>query len=167
MWVVGFVSSLAYVVIFFQNKFYADACMNVYYVLMSVYGFYVWKFSPRAQATELSVTHIRRRLGLILLSIALVVFLLIYFVLISYTDSPMPIGDAFTTALSIVGTWMLARKYLEHWLLWIVINFVSAGLYFYKSMDPTAVLYLIYGILSVYGYFSWRKTVAEVTMLPH
>lgn len=158
MWLVGFVGSLAYVVIFYQNKFYADMSMNAYYVLMSVYGFYAWKFGKKAQGGKLPVSRVRRRQLVILLLITLALFFAICYVLSSYTDSPVPLGDALTTALSVVATWMLARKMLEHWLLWIFINFASAALYFYKDMYPTAALFVVYGALSVYGYFSWRKT---------
>ncbi len=161
MWVVGFVSSLAYVVIFYQNKFYADMCMNAYYVAMSVYGFYAWRFGKKAQSGGLSVSRVTLWQSALLTLVAAVLFFAIFHALKGYTDSPVPLGDALTTALSIVATWMLARKILEHWLLWIFINFFSAALYFYKDMYPTAALFVVYGVLSVYGYFRWRKTVSK------
>jgi len=79
------------------------------------------------------------------------------FVLKNYTDSPVPIGDAFTTALGVTATWMLARKYLEQWLLWIVANAVSLGLYMYKDLYPTAVLFFVYLILAFVGYYNWKR----------
>jgi len=161
MWVVGFISSLVYVAIFFQHKFYADMGMNVYYVLMSVYGFYAWKFGGKTESKELPISRASRGQWLLLTPIAAVLFFAIFYVLTSYTDSPIPLGDSLTTALSVVATWLLARKILEHWLLWIFINFASAGLYFYKDMYPTAALFAVYGALSVYGYFRWKKTMSK------
>jgi nicotinamide mononucleotide transporter len=165
MWVVGFVGSLAYVFIFYQNKFYADMCMNAYYVAMSVYGFYAWRFSKKSkEGMGLPVTRATLRQAAILTPIAAALFLAIAYVLKNYTDSPLPLGDALTTALSVVATWMLARKMVEHWLLWIFINLASAALYLYKGMYPTAALFALYGALSVYGYFRWRKTMDNSTM---
>ncbi|MDR1225790.1 MAG: nicotinamide riboside transporter PnuC [Prevotellaceae bacterium] len=161
MWIVGFISSLAYVIIFYQNKFYADMCMNAYYVLMSVYGFYAWKFGGKQERQGLTVSHVRLKHIAMLTPTAAILFLGIFYALKNHTDSPVPLGDALTTALSVVATWMLARKILEHWLLWIFINVASAALYFYKDMYPTAALFFVYGTLSVYGYFKWRKTIAK------
>ena len=84
-------------------------------------------------------------------------FALIAWVLIRFTDSPVPLGDAFTTALSIVAMWMLAQKYIEQWWFWLIVNAVSATLYFWKGMTPTAVTYVVYSIVPVFGYRQWQK----------
>ena len=157
MWVVGFVGSLAYVFIFYRYKFYADMGMNVYYVVMSVYGFYAWRWGGKGERKELPVSRAKLWLVVVLTFVAAALFFAIFYVLKNHTDSPVPLGDALTTALSIVATWMLARKILEHWLLWIFINFASSALYLYKDMYPTAALFVVYGALSVYGYFRWKK----------
>jgi nicotinamide mononucleotide transporter len=78
-------------------------------------------------------------------------------VLVYLTDSDVPWGDGFTTAASIVATWMLARKILEHWLLWIVVDFVAAALYYYKGLYPSCLLYVIYALIAITGYFQWKK----------
>jgi nicotinamide mononucleotide transporter len=82
----------------------------------------------------------------------------IWFILKAFTDSTVPLGDAFTTALAVVATWMLARKYIEHWYLWVLANTVSVALYLYKGLYPTVVLYLVYAGMAVYGYLEWRKS---------
>ena len=87
--------------------------------------------------------------------------LVIVYVLKSFTDSDVPWGDGFTTAGSIVATWLLARKILEHWLLWIVIDGVAAGLYFYKGLYPSFLLYVIYALIAVLGYLQWKKSLFE------
>ncbi len=161
MWIVGLISSLAYVFIFYQNKFYAETGMYIYYVIISVYGFYAWKFGGKGQSHELPVSRTGGVQALVLAAVTIALFFVIYLLLNNYTDSPVPIGDAFTTSLSIVATWMLARKMLEHWLIWIVVNVASAGLYFYKDMRLTAALFVVYGVLSVYGYFRWKRSMSR------
>jgi nicotinamide mononucleotide transporter len=91
----------------------------------------------------------------------ILVMLGIVSVLKSFTDSDVPWGDGFTTAGSIMATWMLARKVLEHWLVWIVVDSVAAGLYFYKGLYPSFTLYLIYTFIAVIGYFQWRKSLTD------
>ena len=86
-----------------------------------------------------------------------VLWLGIAYVLDNYTDSNVPWGDAFTTAGSIVATWMLARKILEHWLLWIIVDTVAAALYLYKHMYPTFFLYMVFTIIAVVGFYQWKK----------
>jgi nicotinamide mononucleotide transporter len=97
-----------------------------------------------------------KRVLLLLSLVALAVFLLIAFILIRFTDSNVPWLDSFTTALSIVGMWMLARKYVEQWWVWIVVDLVSAGLYIYKDLHFTAVLYFVYAIIAIFGYRKWK-----------
>jgi nicotinamide mononucleotide transporter len=82
-----------------------------------------------------------------------------WFVLTRLTDSPVPVRDSFITSLSIVATWMLARKIYEHWYLWIVVNFVSAILFLTRGLFPTFVLYIVYGIMSFAGLVAWKKTI--------
>lgn len=88
-------------------------------------------------------------------------FFIIEFILERFTDSPVPIGDAFTTALSITATWMLARKIIEHWWLWVVVDGVSLALYIYKGLYPTSVLFVFYTAMSVVGYYQWKKEMIE------
>lgn len=86
-----------------------------------------------------------------------VALLAIAWLLINCTDSDVPWWDAFTTALSVVGMWMLARKYLEQWWIWMVVDVVCVGLYIYKDLYFTAGLYALYAIISVFGWMNWRK----------
>jgi nicotinamide mononucleotide transporter len=96
--------------------------------------------------------------AMILLGIMLVLFFLIGYVLDHYTDSPLPYWDALTTAGSIVATWMLTRKILEHWIVWVFVDLVSMGLYLYRGLYPTAFLFLVYTIMAVVGYLEWRRS---------
>jgi len=87
----------------------------------------------------------------------LILFFLIWFLLKNYTDSPVPMADALATALSIVATWMLARKILEHWLVWIFVDAFSVGLFWYKDLLPTVILFVVYTIMAYIGYREWKR----------
>lgn len=160
LWPVGVIMPLVYIVIFYQSKFYADMGIYIYYFFVSIYGWYIWSKSLK-QTDEILISHLPRRYLVKLATIFLITFAVIAFVLIRFTDSPVPYGDSFTTSLSILAMWMLAHKYIEQWLLWIVVNIVSTGLYFWKGLDTTAVLFIVYSIIPVFGYFKWKKMMVE------
>lgn len=161
LWIFGFLCSSLYVVVFFQSKFYADMSLQFYYLGVSIFGWISWKTGKLENRKELPVKRTTPLSGAIILIIALVFYFLYYFILSEYTDSPLPKADAFTTALSIVATWMLARKMIEHWWLWIIVDSVSAGLYFYKALYPTAILFVIYTVMAVIGYRQWKKSLPK------
>ena len=161
LWIFGFLCSLLYVVVFFQSKFYADMSLQFYYLGVSIFGWISWKAGKPENRKELPVKRTTPLSGAIILIIALVFYFLYYFILSEYTDSPLPKADAFTTALSIVATWMLARKMIEHWWLWIIVDSVSAGLYFYKALYPTAILFVIYTVMAIIGYRQWTKSLPK------
>lgn len=161
LWIFGFLCSALYVVVFFQSKFYADMSLQFYYLGVSVFGWISWKAGKPENRKELPVKRTTPLSGAIILIIALVLYFLYYFILSEYTDSPLPKADSFTTALSIVATWMLARKMIEHWWLWIIVDSVSSGLYFYRALYPTAILFVIYTIMAIIGYLQWKKSLSK------
>ena len=159
LWPLGIITSAAYVIIFFTGKFYADMGLQLYYVLISIYGWYYWSGGgSRRERQEVPVVRINRRQTLLLFIVFIAIWAGIYFILDSYTDSPVPAGDSFTTALAIVATWMLTRKIIEQWFLWIIANVVSIGLYIYKGLYPTVILYAVYTAMAVYGYIEWNRS---------
>ena len=163
LWPFGILSSALFIFIFFNSKFYADMGLQVYYLGVSMYGWMYWTRGgvDRDEKSTLPVTRIDRRLVIILGVAGLVIMLGIVAVLKHLTDSDVPWGDGFTTAGSIVATWMLARKILEHWLVWVVVDSVAAGLYFYKGLYPSFLLYGIFTIIALIGFYKWRKSMAE------
>ena len=162
LWPLGIVTSAMYIWVFFTSKFYADMGLQTYYVLISVYGWYWWlKGGKKFNTDSLPVTKVSIKLSATLLLVFIALFGIIWFLLVNYTDSPVPVGDAFTTALSIVATWMLARKIIEHWILWVIADLVSMGLYIYKGLYPTVVLFAVYTAMAIIGYREWRKTLVE------
>ena len=158
LWFFGIVSSMFYVVVFFQTKFYADMSLQFYYVFISIYGWINWKGGNQADGEELPVGKTSMRLWLQLIAVTIVIYFIYYFVLIKFTDSTIPKADSLVGALSIVGTWMLARKLIENWLIWIIADGLCVGLYVYKGLFPTVILFVIYTIMSVDGYWQWKKT---------
>ena len=162
-WPVGLVSSCLYVYVFFFSKFYADMGLQVYYVVVSIYGWYFWLKGDKKQnketadKEELPVSYTPRKYWLWLALIAVGLFIILAFVLKRYTDSPIPLGDSLTTALSIIATWMLARKYIEQWLLWVFIDALSAVFYAVKDLWPTVILFAVYTVMAVWGYIRWEK----------
>ncbi|NPD92818.1 nicotinamide riboside transporter PnuC [Xylanibacter muris] len=165
MWVVGFLTSLVYVFVFFRSRIYADMWLNIYYVVISVYGFLQWTQNKRYVASEATsstykeivYSHLTSRILVTVLFSIAILFVLLYNVLHHFTDSPVPVGDAFTTAVGIVATWMLARRIIEHWILWIVVNGVSVCIYYQRGLYPTVFLYICYAILAVVGLYTWKN----------
>lgn len=158
-WLLGFITSALYIYVFFVSKFYADMGLQFYYVWISIYGWIIWTRGKQTNHGRevLPVTRLSKALLPVLALISLLLWAVIYYILKEFTDSPIPVGDAFTTALSIVATWMLARKILEHWLIWIVVDAVSLLLYLYKGLYPTSVMFVIYTLAAIWGFFEWKK----------
>lgn len=159
LWPFGLLSALFYIWIYYYSGFYADMSLQVYYVAVSIYGWHHWSAGRKGGngTGKLPVSRINLKTAIILATVFLVSWIGISFVLIRFTDSQVPVMDGLTTAGSIVATWMLARKILEHWILWIIIDSISLGLYFYKELYATVVLFAVYTIMAFIGYFAWKK----------
>ena len=143
---------------------YADFAINIYYLLAAAYGWLSWKYGRGGKedaASALSITHTPSRIYVPLCSAFVVTLVLIAWVLTEFTNSDVPWSDSFTTALSIVGIWMLARKYVEQWLVWIVVDVVCCGLYVYKELYFTAGLYGLYALIAIGGYKKWIRMMEE------
>jgi nicotinamide mononucleotide transporter len=158
LWPWGIITSCLYIYVFFRAKFYADMSLQFYYLGISAYGWYFWQRGAKKEEGKiLPIIRAKPKEWFIFILITILVTLISGYGLDHYTDSPLPYWDAFTTAGSIVATWMLARKYLEQWLFWIVIDAVSLGTYIYKELYPTVFLFSVYTGLAAFGYFQWRK----------
>jgi len=157
-WPTGLLTSALYVIVFSRARLYADMGLQVYYVGISLYGWYFWLRGKKpAQKKQVPVRAATKKLQLTLLLTSLILYVIILYILLNFTDSDVPYMDSLTTALSIVATWMLAKKYIGHWLIWIFVDVVSAGLYIYKGLWPTVILFIIYTIMAILGYLEWKK----------
>ncbi len=155
LWLTGIVMPAIYTVVFYKSGLYADFGIQVYYIVAALYGFLFWKFGKK-QDKPLPIVHTSVRQGVILFLITVLVFIPIYLILTKFTDSTVPFYDSATTALSIVALWMLAKKHVEQWFVWIAVDAVSSALYFYKGIYFTAILYAVYTVVAVYGYKKWN-----------
>jgi nicotinamide mononucleotide transporter len=191
LWPVGIITSAVYIWVFFTGKLYADMSLQGYYLFISCLGWYWWaqgsglpaEASAKAglrgkgvglreeerrrgvEKMELPVTRLEFRTGVILTFTFLLLFTLLLFLLGRFTDSPVPGWDSFITALSIIATWMLARKIYEHWFLWIVVNGAATILFLTRGLYPTVILYIVYGLMSFAGLVSWKKTLKPESKL--
>ena len=176
LWLAGIVMPAIDLFLYYKAGLYADFGMAVYYCLAGVYGFLAWKFfrkwgplgdsgtapgaapatvsttdSESAVAAEKPVTRFPLRLILPALAAVGLLWAGIWWILVSFTDSTVPVADAFTTALSIVALWALARKYAEQWLLWLVVDLVCCILYVRKGIPFKATIYGLYTLVAVLG----------------
>ena len=160
LWLVGFVMQALDIVLYYEKGLYADCGMEFYYIAMTLYGVWVWKYGKKRgqQAGEqLPVTHFKRELILPWSLGTLVIWAVLWYWLVQ-VGATVPVADAFTTALSFVGIWALARKYLEQWIIWIVVDVVTCALYFYKGIPFKASLYGVYVIIAIMGYLKWKRS---------
>ncbi|MCH2213827.1 MAG: nicotinamide riboside transporter PnuC [Flavobacteriales bacterium] len=156
-WPFGIVGSALSIWLFVDSKIYAEAILFSYYVLMGFYGWWNWKKSDDPSRTSLRIiTFSVWSHGLIAL-LGVLLTAVLFFTLKGLTDAEMPLLDSFTTVFSFIATWMVAKKILENWIYWIVLNFLTIFLYFSRDLSLYAILSALYVILSVYGYISWRK----------
>lgn len=167
LWVVSAIMPMVHGTLYLTEGVYADAAMQLYYVLAAVYGLAVWRRKPKSQSegkTSGRIQHTPVAWVLPLVLVYGVLHVAIYFLLTEFTDSTVPLFDAMSTALSVVAMWMLSRKLVEQWLVWLVVDMISVGLYLYKGIPITAGLYLVYCILAVAGYMRWRRVCREEVM---
>ena len=158
MWAVGFAMQALGIVLYYQKGLYADCGMEFYYLTVTVYGWWKW-IHGSAKKQNLPITHFPQKVVGYWLLIIAVVWATIYWLLVTFTNSNVPLADSFTTALSIVGIWALAHKYLEQWFIWIAVDVVTSVLYFYKDIPFKASLYALYVIIAIFGYLKWRKMI--------
>ena len=160
MWAVGFAMQALGIVLYYQKGLYADCGMEFYYLAMTIYGWWRWVRHPlplEGDGGRLFIRHFPRRLVLPWLLVIAAIWGFIYWLLVTFTNSNVPLADSFTTALSIVGIWALAHKYLEQWFIWIAVDVVTSVLYFYKDIPFKASLYALYVVIAVLGWFKWRR----------
>ena len=158
MWAVGFAMQALGIVLYYQKGLYADCGMEFYYLAMTVYGYWKWVRGTSAKQT-LPIRHFPHKLMIPWLVAIAAIWSFIYWLLVTFTNSNVPLADSFTTALSIVGIWALAHKYLEQWFIWIAVDVVTSALYFYKDIPFKASLYALYVIIAIFGYIKWRKMI--------
>lgn len=164
MWFASIVMPIMSFWVYYRAGLYADFCMNIYYFVIAIYGYFRWTKNEHTKSGKQSVLKIRH-IGYKTLALLSAIFILVYsaiFIWLNFfTDSNVPVFDAFTTALSIVAMWMLAQKYIEQWIAWILVDAVTTLLCVYKDRPFYAILYGIYTLVAVFGYIKWKRLMKE------
>ena len=154
-WLFGGISVILYIYICFIAELFAETALQIFYLFMTVYGYYNW--AKKNKKTKIKQWHPTKHLLCILLGSFLM--FLMGFLLTIYTSSKLPLVDSFTTVFSIIATYMVAKRILENWLYWIVINIASIYLYFNRNLELTSLLFATYTIIAIFGYFHWLKKI--------
>lgn len=164
LWVVGIIMPILDIWLYWSHGLYGDAGMAVYYTLSAIYGYTIWRWGKKRnqkENQELPITKMPKSLYLPTFIAFVILWLVTYYILATYTNSTVPLQDSFTNALSFVGLWALARKYIEQWYFWIFVDIVCCYLYVVKGIPFKAGLYGLYVIIAVAGYFKWKKMMTK------
>lgn len=157
-WPAAFLASVLSVVVLFEALLYSEAALNVFYAAMAVYGWYQWRFGRRGAAEHgLRITTWSWRMHALAIGGSLALSVLIGLVMSGYTAAAFPYLDAFVTVASVVTTYMVARKVLENWLYWLVVDSLSLYLYIARELYGFAALFVLYLVLVVIGWYRWRR----------
>lgn len=168
-WPAAFISTVIYTIIFYDVALFMDSILNVYYMVMAVYGWYSWqknvnkesKINQDNSQDELVISTWRWQTHLFIIIVLTLLTLVVGYFIANYTTDPFPYLDTATTLFAVFTTYLVTKKILENWLYWIVIDFVSIYLYLAKSLQPTAALFAIYVVISIYGYLQWLSIYRE------
>ena len=159
-WFFAFFGTFIYTLLFWEGALVSSAILNFYYMLMAVYGFVLWRGGGE-EGKELEITQWSLQKNILVIFLGIVISLVLAYLSDTYTEAKFAYLDTFVMVFSVIATWMLAKKVLENWLYWMVIDSAAIILYWKSGYLATIVLFVIYVILAVYAYLSWRKSYAE------
>jgi len=159
LWPLGIITSAVYIYVFGRNGFYANMGLQGYYLAISVYGWYRWRRQQEGEqlGERSDVKRIDTATAIWCALAAAVLWAGLWLLLDRATDSPVPVWDGLITSLSVVATWMLTRKYLEQWYVWIVANAIATVVYLFSGLYPTAVLFFVYFVMAIVGARAWSR----------
>jgi nicotinamide mononucleotide transporter len=158
-WPAAFVSSALAVVVLFEARLYSEAALNVFYAAIAVYGWYQWRRGGRSPSDKanLPISKWPLRAHLVVLGGIAVVGGAVGWLLQRYTSAVFPYTDSWVTVASVVTTYMVARKVMENWPYWLVIDSVSLYLYLLRGLNLYAVLFALYLVLVIVGWLRWER----------
>ena len=159
-WPTALVNVTLYFIVFLEAKLYADMGLQVVYFGLSLYGWYEWLYGGDNR-TELHVSRVSKSLGVRLALVGLAATLVLGTTLARFTDAALPYLDSATTSTSLFAQWMMTRKILENWAVWVAVDVVYVGMFLYKSLYLTAGLYTVFFVLAVMGYREWKRSFDE------
>jgi len=156
-WPLDAISSVMYFMLFWRSKIYGDASLQIFFAAVALWGWYQWLRGVQPDGTAIRVSRLSRRGLALTIAACAVLWPVTGLFLKTYTDTDVPWWDAFPTSVSLVGQYLLGRKYIENWAAWIAVNLVSVGLFAYKGLWLTLGLYAVFIALSVVGWREWSK----------
>ena len=160
-WPLAIVSSLLYFALFWDNRLYGDASLQIFFAAVAGWGWWQWLRGTTADGSPLRVRWLGARGRWTLVAVLALAWPATGAFLRRYTDTDVPWWDAFPTAASVIGQWLLGRKHVENWIVWLVVNVVSVLLFAYKGLWLTVLLYAVFVALSVQGLAAWRRIARE------
>ena len=155
-WPLAFVSTLIYTVLFWEGQLPMQALLNFYYIGMAVYGYWLWRKHGKTEDT-LAITSWGWSKNLAFIAIGLIISAAATYYLTINNQSQSPMLDAYTTVFAVMNTWLMAKKILQNWLYWVIIDAAAVVLYVETSYYATAALFVLNTILAIAGYISWVK----------
>ena len=158
-WPTALVNVALFFALFLESGLYSDTGLQIVYFVLSLYGWYEWLYGG-AGRTAITVTRTSRRTWTVLAGIGVVVWALLGTITSRLPGTALPYVDAATTTVSLLAQWMMTRKLIENWLIWIAVDVVYVGMFIYKGLYLTAFNYGIYLVLAVMGYFAWKRSLA-------
>lgn len=159
-WPTGLIQVSLYIFVFYKARLYSDMGLHVVYVFMQIFGWYNWLYGGQDK-TELKVSRLSAAGAAFWATIALVGTGGLGYVMDNYTNADLAYWDAATTVLSLIAQWLLAKKILESWMIWITVDVLCVGIYMVKGLIPTTVLYAAFLILATMGLLQWRKSMQQ------
>lgn len=156
---VGLINVIVSLVLFYEQKLYSDAIQQIVYIVLLSYGWYKWVKGENKNGT-LMISFSSRKLSFTLLMLCILFSVSAGMLFKNYTDASLPYWDATATALSFAAQWMIAKKKIENWLVWMVVNIVYTSIYLYKDLYLYALLFAVYFILAVKGWLDWKKSLS-------
>jgi nicotinamide mononucleotide transporter len=160
-WPLAIVSSALYLALFWGSKLYGEATLQIVFIVVAGWGWWQWLRGTAADGSALKVRSLTARGRWLMLGVLAIAWPGIGFFLKRYTNTDVPWWDAFPTAASLIGQWLLGRKYVENWPTWVVVNIVSVGLFVYKGLWLTTLLYAIFIAMALVGWRAWHRLAAR------
>jgi nicotinamide mononucleotide transporter len=160
-WPVGLVNAAAFMVVFYAAGLYSDTALNAYYFVTSVYGWYHWRRGGRGERPALAVSRASRREWTVSVALGLAGWAVLGGLTSRLNGVAIPYVDALPVTFGLIAQWMTTRKLLENWSIWIVANVLWVGIYIYRGLMPTAVLFAIYLVLAIYGHREWKRSLVQ------
>ena len=157
-WFFGIIAVTLYAFIFYKTALYGNMSLQFLYFGFQIYGWYEWRYGGEKN-DELAVTYMAKKQYLIMSITFVILFFTYFFALSDYTNSTTPLIDSLTTAMSLVAQWMMCKRWIENWYLWMVMDLIATEMYWNKQLHLTAILYGVFFILCCFGLRTWKKAI--------